>query len=74
MKLAHLDPLGSVVNSDIKGHYLRAKEIVKGNAKLVERVAAALVEQREIDGDALAEVLAAHNITNSDRPTEALVG
>ncbi|WP_050763182.1 AAA family ATPase [Roseobacter sp. GAI101] len=73
-QLDPLDPLGSVVNSDIKGHYLRAKEIVEGNAKLVERVAEALLEQREIDGDALAEVLAAHDITNSDRPTEALVG
>ncbi|UWR27917.1 AAA family ATPase [Sulfitobacter sp. S223] len=77
VKLTHLDPLaplGSVVNSDIRGHYLRAKEIVEDNVKLVERVAAALLEQREIDGDALAEVLAAHNITNSDRPTEALIG
>jgi ATP-dependent Zn protease len=46
------------VNSDIKGHYLRAKEIVEGNANLIQQVAKALLEQREMDGEALAEVLA----------------
>lgn len=62
VKLAHLDPLaplGSVVNSDIKGHYLRAKEIVEDNANLIRQVARALLEQREMDGETLAEVLAA---------------
>ena len=60
MKLAQHDPLaplGSVVNSDIKGHYLRAKEIVEGNANLIQQVAKALLEQREMDGQALKEVL-----------------
>jgi ATP-dependent Zn protease len=77
VKLTQLDPLtplGSVVNSDIKGHYLRAKEIGEGNAKLVQRVAAALLEQREIDGKTLAEVLAAHTITSHDRSTDILAG
>jgi cell division protease FtsH len=77
VKLTQLDPLaplGSVVNADIKGHYLRAKEIVEGNAKLVQRVAAALLEQREIDGKTLAEVLAAQTITCHDRSTDILGG
>lgn len=62
------------MNSDIKGHYQRATEIVEGNATVVERVAAALLEQREVTGEALAELLAMQSIANHDRTTEILAG
>ena len=60
MKLAQLDPLaplGSIVNADLKSHYLKAKEIVEANLRRIDLVAEVLLEQREMCGDKLAEVL-----------------
>lgn len=76
-KLSQLDPfapIGSVVNADLKSHHLRAKGIVESNIKLIEHIAKGLLDQREMDGKALAEVLAAHNIDNYDQPTAPLGG
>lgn len=77
VKLSQLDPLaplGSVVNADLKGHYLRAKEIVQDNANLVKRVAEALLDHREMDGEALAEVLSAENVTSDGNEAGLLTG
>jgi ATP-dependent Zn protease len=77
VKLSQLDPfapIGSVLNDDLKSHYLRTKGIVESNTKLIEHVAEALLEQREIDGDALAEVFLAYMIETDEQPTAAVGG
>lgn len=59
-KLLHLDPLtplGSVINSDLKSYYQKAKAILETNQQSVRKVAEVLLEQREIGGQTLAEVL-----------------
>ncbi len=77
VKLGQLDPfapIGSVVNADLKSHYLRTKGIVESNTKLIGHVAEALLEQREMDGDALAEVFSAFMIETDEQPTAAVGG
>ncbi|MEP4929482.1 MAG: AAA family ATPase [Hyphomicrobiales bacterium] len=59
-KMATLDPLsplGSVVNTDLKNHYTRAKELAQDHENSIRRVADALLEHREMGGSALAELL-----------------
>lgn len=59
-KMAALDPLsplGSVVNTDLKNHSARAKELAQVHAGKIKRVADALLEQRELSGSALSQLL-----------------
>jgi len=59
-KMATLDPLsplGAVINTDLKKHYARAKDFVQVHKEGIRRVADALLEHREMDGSALAELL-----------------
>lgn len=59
-KMATLDPLsplGSVVNTDLKNHYARAKGIVQIHSDSIRRIADALLEHREMDGSALSKLL-----------------
>ncbi len=51
-----------------------AKEIVQDNANLVKRVAEALLDHREMDGEALAEVLSAENVTSDGNEAGLLTG
>ena len=59
-KMTTLDPfspLGSVVNTDLKNHYARSKEIAQVHADSIKFIADALLEKREIDGAAMSKLL-----------------